>query len=396
MHAQDEGIPRIRRSRLARLAALPLLAVALVAAGCGGDDDEEEAAGPAGGADQAGGIVAEAQEMIDAAKAPIEFEPPGPSIDVSELEGKTVAIVSVDQRVPILSIANRAIQEAAREVGIRTTVFDARSQVNRMQQGIRDAARNADALVLTGIPIAAVEAPLEQAERLPSVSVLNNQPNPAAPGQGAGELVDASSAPNYEKGGALVAAKAIVDTEGDLNTVIFDTKEITPSPDVVRGMRSLLDKCDGCDVDQNTTPLAEWATALSPKAQSVVRRNPELNYILPIFDDMGIFITAGIRQVNAGDRVKVAALDGTPAALELIKEDEIFTANPGQPTGWLGWHALDQVMRGMLGEEPGNPEIPLRLLTDENLEGVDAEDIDAPYGDPKYREGFRELWGLER
>jgi hypothetical protein len=38
--------------------------------------------------------------------------------------------------------------------------------------------------------------------------------------------------------------------------------------------------------------------------------------------------------------------------------------------------------------------IPNRLLDDSNLEGVDVEDIDAPYGDPQYKEGFRELWGL--
>jgi ribose transport system substrate-binding protein len=299
--------------------------------------------------------------------------------------------------VPILSIANKATQAAAKEAGIKITNWDAKSQVNRMQQGIEQAVRQADAMILTGIPIAAVQGALEDAKKakIPSVSVLNNQPDPNAPGQGAGPLVNATSAPNYEHGGALVAAKAVVDSDGKVNATIFDTKEITPSPDVVRGMKSVLDKCSDCKVDMNTTPLAEWATALTPKAQSVVRRNPNLNYILPIFDDMGVFITAGVQQANAGDRVKVAALDGTPAALKVIQEGDVFTANPGQPTGWLGWHALDQAMRLMLGQKPGNPEIPSRLLDDENLEGVNVDDIDAPYGNPKYREGFRQLWGLQ-
>jgi ribose transport system substrate-binding protein len=192
-----------------------------------------------------------------------------------------------------------------------------------------------------------------------------------------------------------VAAKAVVDTDGKVNATIFDTKEITPSPDVVRGMKSVLDKCSECKFDMNTTPLADWATALTPKAQAVVRKNPNLNYILPIFDDMGVFVTAGVQQAGVGDRVKVAALDGTPAALKVIQEGDVFTANPGQPTGWLGWHALDQAMRLMLGQKPGNPEIPSRLLDDENLEGVNVDDIDAPYGNPKYREGFRQLWGLQ-
>lgn len=383
------------RSRPSRRGLLAVLAVAatLPAAGCG--DDESGGGGEAAsGGGEASAIVAEAQEMLDSARQPLEFKAPGPAIDATELEGKTVAIVSVDQRVPILAIANRSLEEAAKEVGIRVTLVDAKSQVTRMQQGIQAAARDADALILTGIPIAAVPAALEQAKDIPSVSVLNNQPEEGAPGQGAGELVYASSAPDYERGGALVAAQAVADTEGELVTEIFDTKEITPSPDVVRGMKSVLDECSTCEVSENTTPLAEWATALTPKAQSTIRRNPNLNYLLPIFDDMGIFLAAGIRQAGAADRVKVAALDGTPAALKLIQEDDVFTANPGQPTGWLGWHALDQAMRGMLDEEPGDPVIPSRLLDDSNLEGVDVDDIDAPYGDVRYREGFRELWGL--
>jgi ribose transport system substrate-binding protein len=380
------------------IALLSVLVVSVAVAGCGGNDGSSSNNGSttAAGSGGSSGVVAEAKKLVTEANKPLTFKPPGPPIEASKLKGKTVAIVTVDERVPILSIANKATKEAAKEVGIKVTTWDAKSQVNRMQQGIEQAVRQADAMILTGIPIAAVQGALEDAKKakVPSVSVLNNQPDPNAPGQGAGPLVNATSAPNYEHGGALVAAKAIVDTDGKVNATIFDTKEITPSPDVVRGMKSLLDKCSDCKVDMNTTPLADWATALSPKAQSVVRKNPNLNYILPIFDDMGVFITAGVEQAGAGDRVKVAALDGTPAALKVIQEGDVFTANPGQPTGWLGWHALDQAMRLMLGEKPGNPEIPNRLLDDENLKGVNVDDVDAPYGNPKYREGFRQLWGL--
>jgi ribose transport system substrate-binding protein len=372
------------------LVATLLLALPLAVSGCGDDDDGGQAAEGGG---EATGIVAEARRMIEGAKRPIEFKAPGPEIDASELKGKTVAIVSVDQRVPILSIANRSLQEAAGEVGIETTLFDAKSQVNRMLQGIARAGRDADAIVLTGIPIAAVTGALEEVKDLPTVAVLNNQPKRDAPGQGAGELVDATSAPNYESNGELVAAQAVADTDGKANVVIFDTEEITPSPDVVRGMKSVLGRCGDCTVEENTTPLAEWSTALTPKAQSTLRSNPDANYFLPIFDAMGIFVTAGIRQAGSDD-VSVASINGTPAALALIQEDDIFTADPGAPVGWVGWHALDQAMRGMLGKEPGDPEIPSRLLDDSNLEGVDVNDIDAPYGDPKYREGFRQLWGL--
>ena len=375
---------------------------ALAATGCGGDDEDAAPTGPETAATETAaagsGIVAEAQEMIDAAREPLEFEPPGPPIDVSEARGKRILVLSVDQRVPTLAQAAGVMQEAGRAAGVTVTIFDARSDVSRMQQGLDQAVRQADAAILLGIPIALVGPGLKAAKdaNVATVSVLNNEPEANEPGQGAGdENVYATTAPSYFKGGQLVAAKAIVDTEGEAKVVIFNTSEITPSAPSVEGMKSMLERCDGCEiVAENDTPLAEWSTALTGKAVSAIRQNPDVNYLLPIFDGMGIFVHAGILQANAADRVKVAAFNGTPAALDLILQGEAFTADPGQPNGWLGWHAVDQALRGILGEEPGDPEIPIRFFDESNLEGVDVNDLDEPYGNPDYREGFRELWGV--
>jgi ribose transport system substrate-binding protein len=104
-------------------------------------------------------------------------------------------------------------------------------------------------------------------------------------------------------------------------------------------------------------------------------------------------VTSGVRQAGA-DNVKVASFNATPPGLELVQEGDIFTANPGQPPGWLAWGGLDQAMRGMLGEEPADPKVPLRFFDQENLEGVDVEDQDALFGD-EFRDGFRQLWGVQ-
>jgi ribose transport system substrate-binding protein len=176
--------------------------------------------------------------------------------------------------------------------------------------------------------------------------------------------------------------------------VIFNCKEIKPSSSVVKGMKSMLDRCAGCEVAENSTPLAEWATALSGKAQSEVTRNPNANYFLPIFDDMAIFVTAGVRQAGATGRVKVASFNGTPAALKFVQEGDVFVADPGQSNNWIGWHSIDQAMRGMLGAKPSNPEIPIRFFDETNLRDVNVDDIDALYGNPQFRDGFTQLWGV--
>jgi ribose transport system substrate-binding protein len=389
------GIRRLRVWILVGALAVGLASVA----GCGGGNNEGEAGPPAATeTGEAAGIVEEAERLIDAAKEPLEFKAPGPPIDVSELRGKRILVLSVDQRVPTLAQAAGVMQEAGEAAGVRVDIFDAKSDVARMQQGLDQAVREADAAILLGIPIALVGPGLEKAKQanVPTVSVLNNEPEDGEPGQGAGDPnVYASTAPSYFKGGQLVAAKAIVDTNGEAKVIIFNTSEITPAAPVVEGMKDILGRCDTCEiVAENDTPLAEWSTALTPKAVSAIRQNPDVNYLLPIFDGMGIFVHAGILQANAGDRVMVAAFNGTPAALDLVLEGDTFTGDPGQPNGWLGWHAVDQAMRGMLGLEPGNPEIPIRFFDDENLEGVDVNDLDEPYGNPDYRSGFQELWGV--
>ncbi|MEX2194917.1 MAG: substrate-binding domain-containing protein [Thermoleophilaceae bacterium] len=336
--------------------------------------------------------------MIDEARQPVTFTPPGDPIDMSELRGKTIAIVVVTMQTPTLAAVAGAAQEAAEVAGLETTLFDAKADVPRMIQGVEDAIRRADAMLLIGIPIAVVQDQLEQAKDagIPAVSVLNNQPAANEPGQGAGPLVYASSAPDFRKAGQLVASQAIVDTDGEANVEIFTANEIQPSADtIVGGMMSMLERCEGCEVSQNSTPLDQWFTRLAPKAESIIRRNPELNYMLPIFDIASVLITPAIERSGVADRVKTASINGTPAALQLIQSGDVVSADVGASSNLVGWHSVDQAARGLLGHEPGEPTIPSRLLDDSTLEGEEVDDFDAPYGDDLgYREGFQELWGV--
>ena len=382
----------MRRWMVAALSVLAL--VLLVGAGCGGDDGGGDG-GATNGEAAGGALVDEAERAIEGARGPLEFKPPGPAIDVAQLSGRRVLVLSVDQRIPALAAVARAIREAGDVAGVRVSIFDAQSDPSRMQQGVRQASEQANAVILLGIPIALVEKNLPPKERVPAVSVLNNEPVAGQPGQGAGPRVYASTAPSYFRGGQLAAYKAIVDTDAKANVVIFNTSEITPARDVVRGMRAVLGKCRDCSVKQNDTPLAQWATALTGKAQSEIRRDPDVNYLLPIFDGMAIFVTAGINQAGASDDVKNASFNATPAALELIQRGDPLTADPGQPNGWTGWAALDQALRGMLGEQPADPVIPQRYFDADNLEGVNVDDEGELFGNPDYRSGFRELWGVE-
>ncbi len=376
--------------------AAVIAGAAIAGAGCGGDDGGGGTGGGGSGGASSAQLVGDCQGMIDEAKKPLEFKPPGEKLDASKLRGKRVMFVSLTQAVPAIALDAKATQEAGKEVGIEVDVFDTKGDVRRMQQGINQAVdQRYDAIILLGIPLAVTQPALEKAKKagIPVISELNNEPKAEEPGQGAGENVFGTTGPPRFKTGQLVACKAVVDTDGKANAVIFGAKELEPSAAHVAGMRDILEKCDSCTVDENSTPTAEWQTKLPGLAQSEIRRNPNVNYLLPLYDGMALFVVPGVRQAGAADKVKVASFNATPAALELIKRGEVMSADPGQPNSWMAWQGLDQAMRGMLKMEPGEPVVPVRFFDEENLQDIDVNDEDALFGS-EFRDGFRQLWGV--
>jgi ribose transport system substrate-binding protein len=389
---------------LRRRSGVFLVTAALAVAGCGGDDEADTA--PSGGsgssdtsepASDSSSVVADAQALIDEAKAPLKFEAPGPEIDASKVKGSSVVILGVDMRIPAISSTVKAAEEAAKAAGLQSRTIDTASDPSKMLQGVKQGVQTAKGIVLVGVSQPLVAEPLKEAvaKKIPAVSAIVSEPLPDDPGQGAGEDIFANSSQSNVKAGELMAAKAVVDTEAKAKVGIFTTEEITANEFVVQGIKSVLDKCPDCEVTaEEDTPLAEWSTGLTSKVESVLRREADLNYLLPIFDAMALFTVPAVQSAGKAETVKVASFNGTPAALKIVQDGGPLTADPGQPYGWAGWLAIDQTMRGMLGEEPANPEVPVRYFDEETLQGVDVENEDEVYGEPGFREGFTQLWGL--
>lgn len=393
----------------ALVALFGLAAISLAACGgggsstgsteAGGSGSEEGASGESANAESSGGgsaLVSDCESTLKKAGEPLKFKVPGSPIDTSSLKGKSVTFVSLSQAVPTIAEAANQTVAAGKKVGISVSIWDGKGEVTRMQQGIESAVtKGDDAIILLGIPTALTEGALKKAAaaHIPVISELNNEPEEGAPGQGAGEDIAATTAPSYVEVGSWLACKAIVETEGAANVVIFGAEELQPSAKEVEGIESKLEECSGCSFTSNNTPTSEWETKLPGLAQSTIRSNPEVNYMLPLYDGMGIFVTAGVRQAGAAGKVKVASFNGTPPGLKLVQEGEIMTADPGQSSGWLAYGGLDQAMRAMLGEKPANPKIPLRYFDTENTKGVNVEDEAELYGN-EYEAGFEKLWGV--
>jgi ribose transport system substrate-binding protein len=348
-------------------------------------------------ADDGGDLIEEARAAIEQHSAPLEFEAPGPQIDASEADGGHLHVVVVDLAVPALNEVSENITAVGGEAGLGVTVSNAEGQVPNMQQGFqRGLDEGADAIVMLGIPAVLVESQLVSASEagVPVINVLNNQPDADAPGQGAGEGFFATVAPDFRLGGQLAAYRAVLDTDGEVNALLLSTDDMQPSPAVMSGFNDVLDRCDSCTTRTEDVPLDQWGTGTAPLVVSAIGGDPELNYILPIFDGMGLFAASGVQQAGAEGRVHVASFNASSAALAMIRDGDVFAADPGQSNRWAAWATVDQALRGMLDEEPADPALPVRYFDDEVLADTDIADDVALFGDD-YQDGYRELWGLE-
>ncbi|MAL01585.1 MAG: sugar ABC transporter substrate-binding protein [Alcaligenaceae bacterium] len=348
-------------------------------------------------------FVEEMRGFIEENSVKPSFVPPGPPLDATKLKGKVIAIQMIDGRIGAIKDVADAVQVAAEQVGLKTTLFDSKSSPVRMQQGFQEAINaGADAIVNDGnvVKIIANQIKAAKEKGIPTVEAINSPPVVGVPGQGSDPNTFGNVAPDAFLAGQLSAAAAVVNTNGKAQVVIMNTSEVSASPTIVKGMKDVLERCPECSIVQITdTPLEQWSTALTGLAATIVRSQPQVNYLLPIYSDMGIFAAAGIQQAGAVGRVHIASFNGTPAAQALVKKGDVYTVNTAEDHEWIGWAVVDQAMRGMLKMEPAHPIAPIRYVSTADLKEVDTSSSKALslalFGDD-YKSGFLKLWGLQK
>ena len=119
-----------------------------------------------------------------------------------------------------------------------------------------------------------------------------------------------------------------------------------------------------------------------------------MNYVIPIYDSMSTFVTPAIAIAGKGDAVKVATFNGTPFALDMIRDGSI-EMDIGENLDWIAHAMLDAEMRLLCGQEAiRDSKVPLRVFSAENIADVGTPaDPAMGYGDA-YQAGFKDLWML--
>ena len=209
------------------------------------------------------------------------------------------------------------------------------------------------------------------------------------------DFMDGAANTDYVTIGKIIAAWAIVQTDGNVNALVLGPDEITPTAplrDAIVGY--LTDNCPDCKTTYINVPVNDWATQGQPAVQNALLADPSINYVLPVYDSMSQFIVPAIQ--IAGSSAKIVSYNGTPFVLDMMRDGDIVEMNVGESLGWVGMAGVDANMRLLCGL-PAVTKLntPAFIFTDENVASAgNPATFNDGYGDVHIA-GFKALWGIE-
>lgn len=387
MHSTSHATRLLRRTSV--IAATGVLA-AVALTGCGHVGDSGGASTAAAGDLSAN--QKEALANIDAAKKMPTFSE-NPPVAMGPLAGKKVVVLASTLAVPfVANIANGA-KEAAKEVGWDATVIDGKGSVTEWSRVVNQAvSQGVDGILTVGASPAQFAPAVASAKAagIPLVDVLTAD-------QDKDPLIDgtfAHTSISFYDSGRLQADYVIANGAADAHVLVFGDNEFPGEVTRVQGMKDEFAKlCPDCKVTVQDTQVANLATDLQRTTQTLLRRDPDITWVLPTYDAQGLYIVAGIKTAGLAKTVKVVGSDAVSDNLDLIKKGDVQVADVGEPDVWAGWAGVDMLGRALAGQDPVKPNIPLRVFDAENLKGVDTSDTEALFGG-SFREDFKKVWGL--
>jgi len=361
--------------------------IALFATACGGSDEESaEAEGPAAN-------VAQAEQRVRESMKPTGFAAPGDPIDVSEVEGSEVWFIGATLAIPFVAEVAASFEEAAEVAGMIPSVCDGKGQVQDWNRCMNQALTSgADAIAIQAIDPRFIEQPLQRAQEM-GIPVIESGVRPLE--EEVPETIYGNVNPDLAAVMGRLADYAIWQSEGDVHALFV----IDPTIDIWNSFLELLQAqfdrvCPRCELTVLEFDVAQLATDLPRKITTELRRDPSINWIIPPFGGAVVHAIEGMRAADALDRVRLVALDGIAANLDLIREGEVLEADIMLAIAWHGWAQIDLIARALLEEPKLNARINQRFLTEQNL--APTNDVDEILGmEPPFRDQFRRLWGVE-
>ncbi|GAA2088728.1 sugar ABC transporter substrate-binding protein [Aeromicrobium tamlense] len=360
------------RMAVAALAATPLLLLAACS------EDPGAASGSA--AD-----TAEYQAVAEKAMEPVtEFT--GPTEGPAAQPGKKVVFLTCGFEAEGCNLPGKAAAEAGKALGWDVKVvdgkFDPRVYSRTIQEAIDD---GADGIILDAVSASSVKGQVKAARDAGLVVGSYDSLNEVSE-SGVSYDVQAS----IEDQGKAMAAYMIWKTEGATNAYVLNSPEFNAPYAWTEVAQKEIESCSSCElVDSQDFTAGDAATRLPQLAVTAARKDPNLNVMIASYDAAMLAAIPSMKQAGILDQVKVGTFNGVSPALDLIRKGDL-AASVGGAMEWGTWAAMDNMNRMLAGEEAVEQNVPIRLITAENIDSIEPG---GPWtGDIDYAAEYQKIW----
>ena len=345
------------------------LAAGLVLSGCSSSSEEEAAPTEAASAPAAADGLATAKASYDAAlAASLTFAYPGDAFDASAASGKRVAMISINDQIPVLKQWTDTIAAGLESQGVTITQkSDAGGVIDPLPKFFAQAVTDKVDLIITNAVPAAV-IPLADLGDIPVMTT--NQT--AAPGVAVADGIVADPSFDYTLAASLMADWFCVTGAGAGNAVVWGSEGQASSPIMLQTIKDrVAEVCPDAKVDYQDAPLATWFDGtLDGVAKNAVTADATITHLMPIYDGMTIATGAGLDA--AGSAAIQSSFNMTPAVAAGIGTSSV-KMDVGCPNDWFSYAAADAALRILTGNAvPDNYGITCKVFDETNIGSIDT------------------------
>jgi ABC-type sugar transport system substrate-binding protein len=366
------------RRSLGRLTALGVVA-ALALAACGsGDSDTDTATGAAVD-------VATYQAGAEKAMAAVtKFT--GPTEGPKAQSGKKVMFLACGFEAEGCNLPAKAAKEAGDALGWDTTLVDGKFDPRIFSRAIQEAIDDkVDGIIIDAISVEAIAEPIKRARA--AGIVVGSYDSANAPSKD-GVSYEVIADPQAQ--GKAMSDYMIWKTDGKARPFMLDAPEFKGPSTWLNAARKGFEDCTSCKVvDAQNFVAGDVATRLPQLSLSTARQNPDMNALVASYDAAMLQTIPSLEQAGLLKNIKVGTFNGVSPALQFVRDGKL-AATVGGAMAWGAWAAMDNMNRVLAGEEAVEQNVPIRLITSENIDTIAPG---GPWdGDVDFRAAYKNIW----
>ena len=392
-------------SRKGLLALLLVALLALAVAACGGSSsDSTEATGGGGGSTEVSeeegggeastaGVEAAEKEVEELRGEITEFTPPGPEFDASAAQGGAVWYIPVSAEIPVLAIESKGMEEAAKAAGMTYKTCDGKFTPAAQSACVTQAVNSSAAGIITDS--------VDPKSIGPALSSAKSAGIPVVGFNSIGEESDLYRTVSSGDPPSQVAAMnwIIADSGGAANVFgVYFVGDSQTEAGAEAGIETLEKNCPECSYE-SATVTPEQINSIASAVSSALLKNPEVNYGIPQFDFFAPLFERGVQQAGKTNEVKTVSTNAALSQVKVVADGGMQKADVGANRNYVGWEAVDALLR-MIAGEPAAESLtyPVRVFDETNVGELELTEEAAAdgswFGPTIYKEEFPKLWGL--